>query len=307
MKGKTRKLGLVRRRNLAGLLFVLPWILGFVCFYGYQLMMTIWYSFNRIVFPAEGGYQVLFAGLDNFRYAFTEHATFTRTLVESLANMLVDVPLIIFFSLFMAVLVNREFRGRTLFRAILFLPVIMTTPVIVKMLNTSLTDLGNGMGASGAAASVTGATMGLNTSYLSSFFEAIPALREVADYIIGAIGRVYEIVRNSGVQILIFLAALQAISPAMYEVAKMEGATAYETFWKVTFPLVSPMILTNTVYTIVSLYSQSEIVSLAQTVAFGGSLNFGLSAVFSLVGVASVALIMLAVCWLISKKVFYQW
>lgn len=307
MTGRKRRFGLVQRRNLSGLVFVLPWLLGFVFFYGYQLTTTVWYCFNKIVFPPEGGYQVIFVGMENFRYAFTEHATFARTLTESLVNMLVDVPLIIFFSLFMAVLINRKFRGRTLFRAVLFLPVIMTTPVIVKMLNTSLTDLGNGMGSSGAAASVAGATMGLNTSYLSTFFETIPALRGVADYIIGAIGRVYEIVRNSGVQILVFLASLQSISPAMYEVAKMEGATAYEIFWKVTFPLVSPMILTNTVYTIVNLYAQSEIVSLAQTVAFGGSLNFGLSAVFSLVGVASVALMMLIICWLISKKVFYQW
>ncbi len=297
-------MGLVRRRNLSGLIFVLPWLLGFVLFYGNQLVSTVWYAFNKITFPPEGGYAVTFVGLDNLRYALTQHAAFVRTLTESVGGLLIDVPLIIFFSLFMAVLINRKFKGRALLRAILFLPVIMTMPVIVRMLNVSLSEIGNGIG---AATSVEATAAGLNASYITEFLSQIPGLGDAAEYVIGAIGRVYEIVRNSGVQILVFLAALQAISPAMYEVAQIEGATAYETFWKVTFPLVSPMILTNTVYTIVSLYAQSEVVTLAQTAAFGGSLNFGLSAVFSLLGVLAVSLVMLLICWFISKKVFYQW
>lgn len=303
---KKRRIGLVRRRNLSGLLFVLPWIIGFVCFYGQQLITTVWYSFSKITFPAEGGYKVTFVGLDNFRYALMEHATFVRTLTESMGNLLINVPLIIFFSLFMAVFINRKFRGRAMFRAILFLPVIMTTSVIVRTLNTSLGDLGNGMGYSNAAAGVSTAVTGLNASYMSQYLDMLPALGWAAEYIIGAIGRVYEIVRSSGVQILVFLASLQSISPAMYEVAQIEGATGYETFWKITFPLVSPMILTNTVYTIVNLYTQSDIVTLAETVAFGGQLNFGLSAVISLMGVMSVALMLAVICWLISTKVFYQ-
>lgn len=300
---KKRRLGLVRRRNLSGLLFIMPWLLGFVMFYAYQLITTIQYSLSKISFPDTGGYLVTFVGLENYRYALLEHASFTRTLTESVGNMLIDVPLIIFFSLFMAVLMNRKFHGRTVLRAILFLPVIMSMPAIVNVLNTSLGDIGNGMS---TTVEVNTQVSGLNTAYLQQFLNGIPALSNLVDYIIGAISRVYDIIRNSGVQILVFLAALQSISPAMYEVAEIEGATGYETFWKITFPLVSPMILTNVVYTIVSLYAQSDVINLAQTTAFGSSLNFGLSAVFSILGVATVAMVMLLICAVIGRWVFYQ-
>lgn len=300
---KKRRFGLVRRRNLSGILFILPWLLGFIMFYSYQLVTTLRYSLSSISFPETGGYLVTFVGLKNYRYAFLEHATFVRTLVESASNLLIDVPLIIFFSLFMAVMINRKFRGRTVLRAILFLPVIMSMPAIVRVLNTSLSDIGNGMSNTVEAQAQ---VSGLNTAYLQHFLEDIPALKDLVDYIIGAISRVYDIIRNSGVQILVFLAALQSVSPAMYEVAQIEGATGYETFWKITFPLVSPMILTNVVYTIVSMYAQSEIITLAQNTAFGSGLNFGLSAVFSIMGVTVVALMMLVICSIISKWVFYQ-
>ncbi len=300
---KKRRLGLVRRRNLSGLIFILPWLLGFVMFYSYQLITTVRYSLSHISFPDAGGYLVTFVGLKNYRYAILEHATFVRTLVESMGNLLIDVPLIIFFSLFMAVMINRKFRGRTILRAILFLPVIMSMPVIVQVLNTSLGDIGNGIS---TTVEVTEQVSGLNTAYLQQFLKDIPVLADMMDYIIGAISRVYEIIRNSGVQILIFLAALQSVSPQVYEAAQIEGATGYEIFWKITFPLVSPMILTNVVYTIVSMYAQSDLITLAQNTAFGSSLNFGLSAVFSLMGVTAVALLMLVICSVVNKWVFYQ-
>lgn len=300
---KKRRFGLVRRRNMSGIVFILPWLLGFLMFYSYQLITTIRYSLCNISFPETGGYLITFVGLKNYQYAFLEHATFVRTLTESVGNLLIDVPLIIFFSLFMAVMINRKFHGRTILRAILFLPVIMSMPAIVRVLNTSLSDIGNGMS---TTVEVSTQVSGLNTAYLQQFLGNIPALGDMVDYIIGAISRVYDIIRNSGVQILVFLAALQSVSPQMYEVAQMEGATGYEIFWKITFPLVSPMILTNVVYTIVSMYAQSEVITLAQNTAFGSGLNFGLSAVFSIVGVAAVSLLMLAICGVIGKWVFYQ-
>ena len=116
--------------------------------------------------------------------------------------------------------------------------------------------------------------------------------------------RISDIINASGVQIIIFIAALQSIPESMYEVAKIEGSTAYETFWKVTFPLVMPHIVTNVVYTVVDSFTQSEVVELAYDTAFT-EMNYGLSSVFSLVSTVVTCLILVIVCRFIQKRTFY--
>jgi ABC-type sugar transport system permease subunit len=125
------------------------------------------------------------------------------------------------------------------------------------------------------------------------------------EYILAAIGNLYGVIRSSGVQILIFLAALQAIPGSLYEVAQIEGATAYESFWKITIPMVSPLTLTNVVYTIVDAFAQSTIVQLAYTTAFT-NVNFGLSSAMSLTSAAVALLFLAVVSFAISRYVYYQ-
>lgn len=294
---------LQKKRMITGYLFILPLLIGFLLFFGKYLLETILYSLSEITFT-DSGYSQVYVGLDNYKFAFLRHAKFNRTLVESVGNMLIDVPLIIFFSLFVALLINKKFPGRTLVRAILFLPVIMTTAAITTAMSSSLSEM---MGGLNSVASMDGAagTEGLNATVLMDFLVEFGLPEQIGEYIIGAVSRIYDIVRSSGVQILIFLASLQSISPALYEVAKLEGATGYEIFWKITFPMVSPLIVTNMVYTIVDMFSQAEILELAQNTAFS-ELNFGLSAAMSLVSAAVVALVIGIAVWLVSKKVFYQ-
>ena len=120
----------------------------------------------------------------------------------------------------------------------------------------------------------------------------------------GAVNRINNIVSASGVQIVIFIAALQSIPSSMYEVAKIEGATGYETFWKVTFPMVMPHIITNIVYTVVDSFISSDVVTLAYNTAFT-EFNYGLSSVFSLVSTVVTCAILVLVCGFISRKTFY--
>ena len=122
--------------------------------------------------------------------------------------------------------------------------------------------------------------------------------------IVGAVSRISDIIQASGVQIVLFIAALQSIQPSMYEVAKIEGATGYETFWKVTFPMVMPHIITNTIYTIVDAFSQSEVVNLAYTTAFTES-NYGLSSAFSVISTVITCTMLALVVYFMSKKTFY--
>lgn len=299
-----KRLSLRHHEMIRGYLFVLPWVIGFILFFGNNLVQTIIYSFNKITINPEGGYSLSFMGIENFKNAFMSHATFNRSLADSLINMLVDVPLIIFFSLFMAILINKKFHGRALVRAILFLPVIMATAAITTAMDSSLAEIMGGM-SNMANMELSQTADGLNASYITQFLLEFGAPAKLVEYVIGAISRIYEIVRASGVQILIFLASLQSISSSLYEVAKIEGATAYETFWKVTFPMVSPLIITNMVYTIVDLYSKTKVIELATNTAFV-EMNFGLSSAMTLSSSICVSLVLVVATYFVSRKVFYQ-
>lgn len=297
------KLTLRQKQMVYGFVFISPWLIGFIWFFLKNLMTAIYYSFSKMIIDPSGGYDLSFVGFDNYKYAMTQHADFNRILVESLSNMLLDVPLIIFFSLFVAIILNHKFRGRGLVRAIFFLPVILLSPAIADALTSAMQLITSGITTVPAEMQETG---GFSARYLINTFMQLGFPQSLLEYIEGAVSRVYDIVKASGVQILIFLAALQAIPGALYEVAKIEGATAYETFWKVTMPMVSPLILTNVVYTIVDFFVISEVVDTAYDTAFV-NMNFGLSSAISMLSTLGVSLILVLVGSAISKKIFYNY
>jgi len=301
---KRKGLSLYQREVLSGYLFITPWLIGIVFFFLFNMFQAGIYSLNEIeIDQIYGGFELLPRGLDNFRFAMLEHGTFNRELVESLTDMLISVPLIIFFSLFMAVALNRQFMGRGAVRAIFFLPVIMATSAIEGSMD-AVTRMMMG-GASSIPPEIAESQGGFHAGAVAMMLVNFGMPLAFISYILDALTRLYDIIRASGVQIIIFLAALQAIPSSMYEVAQIEGATAYETFWKITFPMVSPLILTNVVYTIVDTYNQSTVVQTAFTTAFIHQ-NFGLSSAMSLVSSALACLALLLVGWLISRRVFYQ-
>lgn len=292
-----------RARN--GYLFILPWFIGFLLFYVRSLFMTVQFSLNDLSVLTTGGYELDWAGLDNYIYAFTAHGTFKQTLVTSLSNMVIDVPLIIFFSLFVAMLLNRKMKCRGLVRAIFFLPVLLNSEAIASTLDFAAQMMAGGLSSTSAEmAEAAGSGSAVNMQYFIALFGEIALPTTVLDYIVGAVGRISDIIQASGVQIVLFIAALQSITPSMYEVAKIEGATGYETFWKVTFPMVMPHIITNTIYTIVDAFSQSEVVNLAYTTAFTEA-EWGLSAAFSVISSVITCAMLALVVWLMSKRTFY--
>lgn len=301
---KRKKRTLSQRRAIKGFLFITPWLIGFIWFYARSLFMTIQFSFSNMVVNPGGGYTLDFVWLDNFIYAFRAHATYKQVLTTSVGNMVVDVPLITFFSLFMAMLLNRKFKGRTLVRAIFFLPVILNADAIVDAIGLSRVMMSGGI-SSASSEMAAGASSGMSIEYYIQMFSALGLPEVLIEYISGAVSRISDIINASGVQIIIFIAALQSIPGSMYEVAKIEGATAYETFWKVTFPMVMPHIITNIVYTVVDSFAKSDVIDLAYTTAFGPQMNYGLSSVFSLVSTVVTCLILVIVCGLIQKRTFY--
>lgn len=307
MAQKKAKLSLLQKRMRTGYLFILPWFIGFVLFYVRSLIMTGQFAFSELSMNAgEGGYSLTFTGLDNFIYAFRAHATFKQVLTTSIGNMLVDVPLIIFFSLFMALLLNKKFPGRFIVRAIFFLPIILNADAITAAMELSAAMMNGGIStmATEVVENATATSSGMSVDYFIDLFMSLGIPTSLLDYVMAAVARINDIISASGVQIIIFIAALQSIPGSMYEVAKIEGATGYETFWKVTFPMVMPHIITNVVYTIIDNFARSEVVELAYDTAFT-QFQYGLSSVFSLVSTIITCIILVVVVGFIQKKTFY--
>jgi len=307
-----RKKGLsLRSRELVwGLLFISPWLVGVLFFFLYFLVQSVIFSFNNLIVGEQGGFTLQWVGFAHYNDIFFIDSTFPRELAESIGQMLLNVPLIIFFSLFMAILLNREFLGRGFVRAIFFLPVIMATSAIEGTIAQILMDMQGGIN---PTPEVVRAQSGLDARSIAMMLYQFGIPSQIIDYIIDAIAMLHGVIRASGVQILIFLAALQAIPPSMYEVAQIEGATGYEAFWKITIPMVSPLILTNVVYTIVDTFIQSPVVQTARDTAFSSTqimegvagFDFGRGSAMALVSSLLACLVLLVVGWAISKYVFY--
>ena len=290
-----------QRNAVRGYAFILPWLIGFIVFYLGCLYQLGRFSLLDIKIDATTGSRVdTFVGFANYVEAFTAHASFKQTLTSSLMDMVIDLPMIIFFSLFVALMLNRKFKGRAVVRAIFFLPVILSADAVGSAI-TRASELMNA-GLTAAAQEMAGGGTVSVTYYIQLFGDiALPA--SILDYIVGAVNRIASIIKGSGVQIILFIAALQSIPGALYEVAKIEGATAYETLWKVTIPMVMPHIITNTIYTLVDRFITSDVVRLANETY--QKYNYGLSSVFSLTSTVATCLILGLIVYLLNKRAFY--
>ena len=254
---KRRKIAsLDRRKARAGWFFVLPFILGFALIYVPMFFDSVVMSFQSMESSTDGstGYQMIFIGMENYRNALLVDPNFVPTLISGLKQLAFDIPAILIFSLFMAVMLNQKMAGRGFFRAIFFLPVILSTGIMesIAAADTLNTAMSSGID-DGSGTNTTNQIV--SSMDLERLFSSMKVGTEIVEYVTSAINNIYDIVNRSGVQMLIFLAALQSISPAIYESCKIDGATAWETFWKITFPMISPMILVNGIYTIIDSFT----------------------------------------------------
>lgn len=250
---KKKQKNLQRRRAVTGYLFILPFIIGFLAFMIVPLFESFRMSFsNVIVASGNGGFQMEFIGLANYKTAFLVDSEFNRFLTDELSRMSIQVPTTIILSFFMALLLNQTFKGRGLVRAIFFLPVILSSGVLVGLeYNNSLL--------SGLQTYIKDNTQTSNiTDVLENILSNSGFGTRFLVIVYDIVNRVYDVVIASGIQIIIFLSGLQTISKSMFEAAKIEGCTAWECFWKITLPMVSPVIIVNVVYTIIDFFTKSD-------------------------------------------------
>ena len=257
VKKKRRKIAsLERRKARAGWIFVLPFIIGMVLIYLPLIFQSIQISFTEIKILQGGNYIFEGVGFKHYTDAFLADPEFVQILIQGLTTLAFDVPAILIFSLFMAIMLNQKMAGRALFRSIFFVPVVISVGVIETLLsNAAMTSYyEEGVGAAGEEGVNQSANL-VSSMDLQALFANMKIGTELVDYIVSIINNIYGIVNRSGVQMLIFLSALQSISPAIYESSKIDGATGWETFWKITLPMISPMILVNGVYTVIDSFT----------------------------------------------------
>lgn len=308
-KEKKRKQRNLRRRDaIAGYLFIAPFILGFLVFLLKPMIESFQMSLSNVIIAAsqeQGGKGFIMELItdwksSNYYRAFLYDPDYNTRLVDSLKGMAIQVPAVIVFSFFIALILNQEFKGRGFVRAIFFLPVILSSGVIVGLeynntlmsgMKEVIEETGSGMNITATLESVL-RTTGLGSKLLDPVFQIIEA--------------VYDVALASGIQIIIFISGLQTVSASMYEAAKIEGATAWESFWKITFPLVSSMILVNLVYTTIDflMRTDNQVMDLISKKINPG-MEYGLSAAMAWSYFAIVAGVLGLVAVILSKKVYY--
>lgn len=277
-KGCAHKSLINKRDNqMIGLVFVLPFIIGFVLVFSKILYDGLHAAFSTAELGAAG-MTYKFVGFENFHYALRVDPLFIQRAWTDLKSLLVTIPLNMIFSLFIAVVLNNKIWGRTFFRVIFFLPVIISTGLI-----TALDDNNAVMTAMSAAAVESGSNSAIaNIGNITSFLQQLKFSPSLISAVSGIADNVVNIVNRSGVQILMFLAGIQSISASVYEAADVEGATAWEKFWKITLPMVSPIIVVCLVYTVIECLSNSEssLMGHIEYLAFTGG-KFGEAAAMS--------------------------
>ncbi len=306
---KKKPASLDAKKARAGWLFVLPFVIGFVILYIPMLYSSIQFSFSEIEVLGKQGYALHNIGFLNYREALFTDAAFVRTLTASVKQLVLDVPAIVIFSLFMAIVLNQKMLGRAVFRAIFFIPVILTTGLIdqIDQGNAAMNYMNSGGIDTGAGGSDSEGL--INTMDITNLLGNMVIGTELVEYVVGVVNNIFNIVNRSGVQMLIFLSGLQSISPAIYESCKMDGATGWETFWKITFPMISPMILVNLVYTVIDSFTSesNQVMQYISRVYETGSLrprelSSAMSWLYFLIVLALIGLVSL----IASAFVFYQ-
>ena len=300
-KRRNRSLEVKQRR--IGYVFVAPLIVGMLAFVAFPVIQSLFFSFSKLNVVASG-YRLDFLGIENYRYIFAVDPDFRTMVLGSLRDMLINVPVVILFSFFVASLLNQKFHGRSLVRAILFLPVIIASGVVESVDKADAFSSLLSSGAQTAGASAVGEQL---SEKLIVYLQQLNISPQITNFIIDTVSRVYDIAIMSAVPIIIFLAGLQSVSPSLFEASYIEGATKWEVFWKISLPMVSPLILVSVIYCIIDSFTNvsNPVISRIHSSAYD-SLNFGLSSAMAWSYMLIILAVLGIVYKLVSRFIFYH-
>lgn len=287
------KMTIRKQRHIWGFIFVSPWLLGTAVLFLWSIGRTIALSFQQVTDLAN--LQTEWIGLANYSEVFRGDVKFLPTLGETMINLALNVPLTLVFSLVMAVLLRRVGRAQTLLRAIFFLPVVIGTGGVITEL----------LSAGAAEDMVSGALETIQRATVSA--EAQSSAAGLITPIQGIIDRMSLITWHTGVQILLFMAGLNSIPRSLYEAARVDGAGGWESFWKITLPMLSPVIMVAAVYTLVETFTDplNQVNVYIYEVSLGPALRLGYGAALGVAYFAVVFLLVSMTMWSMSRGLFY--
>ena len=295
LTGKGSRFGYEQKKKWAGCLFILPWLVGFLTLFLRPILSSVRYSVTDATITE--GMKGDFIGLSLYVKAFSSDQKFVQYLTAELGNFAYHVPVILCFSLFLAVRLNQRFHGRTVMRAIFFIPVICGSGVILQIMSG---DAMSQSVISGARSSML---------YQSSALEQILLNTGLSDDLVktltGIVSDIFNLTWKSGLQILLFISGLNAIPPHLYEAAHVEGATSWESFWKITLPMVSPIVIVNLIYTVIDGFTDYQNSVMTYILDFGKRLEFSYSAALSWIYFVLVGAIVGIVYAVINRRVTY--
>ncbi|MDR1892143.1 MAG: sugar ABC transporter permease [Oscillospiraceae bacterium] len=307
MKPRKTKHNLLKRKNREGYLFILPFLFGLFVIFLPALFYSAAYALSTVTVKLDD-VQLSGVGFQNFIDAFRKDTGFRVLILSAVQGMAFDLITVVIFSFFAATLLNQKFLGRGVARTVFFLPVLLSSGIIASV------DMKSVMMEAFSSSNNTASTIssaftagGFNVLFdLKEILSSVNLNQQITSFITSAVDNTYNIVNLSGVQILIFLSALQSINPSIFESARVEGATKWEEFWKITFPMITPMILVNVVYTVVDSFSNPKygILDYIDSQAFSSN-QIGFASALSWIYFLIVIVFLGAVCGILAKRITY--
>lgn len=309
---KKSRISYEKKKGLYGYGFIAIWIIGVIYMFIVPIFKSAWYSmcYTELVTTADQaaqrgmtsvGIYTEWNNFGNYEEALFKNQDYLPKLTESLGAMVPQVIVVMIFSLFIALLLNQKFRGRTFARAVFFLPVLVATGPVLAVIKGDISTNGISSGEQFSALFQTDLV-----DELLQFLGIYNLNQQLTMTIQMITSDIFNLLWSAGIQILIFLAALQQIPVSAKEAASMEGATGWEFFWKITFPMISPMILANLIYTVIDMFIDSENPVMSIVLAQSRGLRYGLSAAMAWIYFLIVAVALAIIVAIVSKFVFYE-
>ncbi len=297
MLHKRKALSVERRRVRAGWIFLAPWLLGLLNLFIIPFIYSVVYSLSNVYIDADSvGLKIKLIGFSNYNYLFFRDSSFIMTVWDSVANLLYSVPVIFIFSIFIALLLNQQFKGRGFVRSMFFLPVIIASGVVMKIIQKDVF----------VQSSMSDTASVFQTDAIVEILERTGLPDKIITVITGVTGDVFDLSWKSGIQILLFISALQSISPSYYEAAAIEGANAWESFWKITFPILSPTSLLVIIYSIIDSFTDASNEVMINMLERFNNFYYGLASASSIIYLAAIMLIIGIVLIIGSKSIFHN-
>lgn len=299
--------GIESKKSWYGFYFVLPWIIGMFLFFLIPLISSLIYAFSEVI--PEGGYMdTTWVGLDNFEFIFKNDDNYQTNLINSVSEFFTQMPIIIIVSLILALILNSKFKGRTFFRGIFFVPVIIATGVVMSLLTSSYG--GNGAIIQLSSSISEDAYSAVGTGGGMDFSELLNSLQlpeDVTAQLNIMITDIFNTIWTCGIPVVLFIAGLQTIPPQLYEASKVEGATAWEEFWYITLPSIGQTLLLVIIFTLIELLTKSDNPVINQAYDQILNVEYGLSSAMLWLFFAIIGIITGVIILVFSKTCLKRW